>query len=120
MYRDSISRNSPDSIPCLGLPESDDEIHVNMYKSHRKYHISITEVRTKFEKLRFEYQSLRHLKQDLSMLYSLPKGTFRELDAYYSIQEQFPDCYGINSYGVPASFPAETRARAKPTQGVFC
>ena len=45
-------------------------------------------------------------------LYTLPEGRRLSFGTYTSIQHHFPDLYGINAFGVPASWPAERRAKA--------
>jgi hypothetical protein len=42
----------------------------------------------------------------------LPASTFRNSQEYYSIQNNFPDVYGLNTYGVPDSAPETRKAQA--------
>ncbi len=100
-------------VPHLHFPTCDDEVKVKLSKNRRKYRISLQDVRAEFERLNFEYNNLRHARQDIESLYTLPHGEFRNLREYYSIQNHFPEIYGINSYGVPDSFPTERKAQAK-------
>lgn len=41
-----------------------------------------------------------------------PTGTYRNLSNYQSLQNQFPDNYGINQFGVPESFSPQRKAQA--------
>ncbi|MCG8415969.1 MAG: hypothetical protein MI746_17275 [Pseudomonadales bacterium] len=51
------------------------------------------------------------LEEDL--LLATPKsGTFRNLAQYQSLQNQFPDVYGINQFGVPESYSPQRKAQA--------
>ncbi len=51
------------------------------------------------------------LEEDL--LLATPKsGTFRNLSHYQSLQNQFPDVYGINQFGVPESYSPQRKAQA--------
>lgn len=43
----------------------------------------------------------------------IPKGEDREIEAYYSIQHDFPEIYGIGEYGLPIDATEERKAQAK-------
>ena len=69
------------------------------------------------QKLEFEYRAFRDNPQMLSSLLPLPRGHYRPLADYYSIQNQFPPLYGINRAGIPGSAATATKARAKQLKG---
>ena len=96
----------------LAIPEQQHTMRVRLNKNRRAIPTPITSVRAKYDKLDFAYQSLRHTLQDRSAGEQPPQGAFRNLQEYYSLQNQFPFMYGINAYGVPASAPAEVKAKA--------
>lgn len=50
-------------------------------------------------------------------LYAVPSGTDRHLSSYLSVQNQFPNVYGINAYGLPEQSSVARRARAKQLKG---
>ncbi len=45
--------------------------------------------------------------------FGAPTGTHRDLELYYSIQNQYPGVYGINSFGLPPNASPARRAQAK-------
>ncbi|MDX1998894.1 MAG: hypothetical protein SF066_14350, partial [Thermoanaerobaculia bacterium] len=57
------------------------------------------------------------LAREYGEYFGLPKGVWRELSAYSSIQNQYPEIYGIGSYGLPNSAPPERRAQARQLKG---
>jgi hypothetical protein len=63
-------------------------------------------------KLEFEHNAFRNNDVNLQQLIKLPKGRYRDADAYTSVGEHLPDIYGINHHGVPKSEPPEVHARA--------
>jgi hypothetical protein len=65
------------------------------------------------QKLEFAYRAFRENKLNVEASYQLPKGKPRQLHDYYSIQNQFPNVYGINASGVPPHQSQERRAYAK-------
>jgi len=42
----------------------------------------------------------------------VPKGTFYQLDEYYSVQNEFPQTYGISKWGLPNNATPERKAQA--------
>lgn len=102
----------PDATLHLSIPHDEDEIKITLLKNGRKVPVSIQRLRARYDKLSFKSDSLRHILHDISSQVSLPQGEFRDLQQYYSIQNQFPFIYGINAYGVPDSEPLDVKARA--------
>ena len=101
------------SVPCLLFPTSNDEVGVRLHKSEREYRVALGNVTAEFDRLNSKYQALRRTRQDFARVDALPKGEFRNLGEYYSIQNHFPVIYGINQYGVPDSEPPRRRAQAR-------
>ncbi|WP_039918538.1 hypothetical protein [Cellvibrio mixtus] len=66
------------------------------------------ETRRALQKLEFEYRAFRNNKTDTAQFVVLPQGKKKQFLGYYSIQHHFPNVYGINADGIPAS---ETRER---------
>lgn len=54
------------------------------------------------QKLEFEYRAFRN-NNDTTQFAVMPYGRKKQALGYYSIQHHFPNIYGINSAGVPAS-----------------
>ncbi|MBI1938381.1 MAG: DUF1508 domain-containing protein [Ignavibacteriales bacterium] len=50
---------------------------------------------------------------------SIPSGTNKEIQNYYSIQNDFPLCYGIGVEGLPLSSEAKRKAQAKQLKAYF-
>lgn len=47
----------------------------------------------------------------------LPKGTFRDIEEYYSIQNTFPKAYALGEHSLEANAPRFRRAQARQLQG---
>ncbi|PSJ18960.1 hypothetical protein [Nitrosomonas supralitoralis] len=73
----------------------------------------LKETYLELKKLIFEYRAFRNNDQSFSQFIRLPKGRQRALADYFSIQNHFPDVYGINRYGISHSESADVKARAK-------
>lgn len=48
---------------------------------------------------------------------SIPKGVYRDIYTYYSVQHDFPDCYGINTWGISPSATDLRKAQAHQLKG---
>lgn len=100
MYR-LIDPSSAESFKCIVVKSSG-----------RPATFALDEFRAQFDTVRFANRSKSYpLSEDL--LLSKPfKGTHRKLAAYQSVQNHFPDTYGINQFGVPENYSAERKAQA--------
>ncbi|HXJ42536.1 MAG TPA: hypothetical protein VNH18_24870 [Bryobacteraceae bacterium] len=59
------------------------------------------------------YRNSYPLKNQYDEYFPLPVTPWQDLTSYYSIQNQYPGVYGINSFGPPASATNARRAQAK-------
>jgi hypothetical protein len=75
------------------------------------------EGRLELEKLRFEQRAFRSDDAHARTSYPLPAGRHRALDAYYSVQNEFPAVYGVGKLGLPDSASAERKAQARQLKG---
>ncbi|MCI5122316.1 MAG: hypothetical protein D3908_14240, partial [Candidatus Electrothrix sp. AUS4] len=105
-------------LPCyhVSFPETPEQSQVRLTKNGRMVNCSWSRFRTLLEKLEYNDRALRGQQRNANQqdqhLYSLPQGTYRNPGQYTSIQNLFPDCYGINAHGVPKHYPAEEKAAA--------
>lgn len=74
-------------------------------------------VRRELEKLWKNFRRSYQLDQEYAYHFSLPDGSYRDLKKYYSIQNQFPNLYGINEYGVANDTSGVRSAQAKQLKG---
>ncbi len=76
-----------------------------------------TRVRRELDKLWADYRRTYRLLPQYEMYFGVPHGKYRDLREYYSIQNQYPAVYGINSFGVPARATPRRRGQAKQFKG---
>lgn len=101
------------STACLRFPPPDGEAGIKLYKTGKAYPVSPRDVETEFNRLDYKHQALRRRKRRFDWVDAmLPAATYRQTSAYYSLQNHFPDVYGLNAYGVPDSAPPERKALA--------
>ncbi len=107
--KDAWSLKVPDDgVPVLDLDQSNfilekDQLvaSVDLAKVRRKY----------FDRLKLKaiFRQLEPAERDLIP----PPGRDRNISNYYSIQHQFPTCFGIGEMGLPASASAQRQGRSK-------
>ncbi|MEN8178871.1 MAG: hypothetical protein ABFS39_09635 [Pseudomonadota bacterium] len=112
-HYDSVACGSQESTLNLRIPQRLSEIKVVLIANGRIMPVTIEALKVRIDELNFRYYSSRSSPQELSTLYTPPKGNPQQFADYYSIQNQFPVSYGIGSYGIPESAPADIKARAK-------
>lgn len=101
----------------LRIPETAADVGVKVTRSDREIAVPVADIRAKYGQLYFRHRSMRRAQHDLSMLRPEPRGTWRQFDEYYSIQNGFPANYGVNAMGLPASAPAELRGKVAQLKG---
>lgn len=63
------------------------------------------------------FRRLYNLAPEYAHHFALPHGTYHDVKQYYSIQNQFPNLYGINQYGVVNHTHSVQPAQAKQLKG---
>ena len=63
------------------------------------------------------YRRTYRLNAQYQELFAFPTGRRRRVRRYESIQNQYPNVYGISSYGLPEGSPAPRRGQAKQLKG---
>lgn len=124
-------------LPCLRFPQRVGQLHLLKlsYKAPRKVtaplstsgrsveaaskeedikqRLLLQSAALQLQKREFEYRAFRNNEQAVAQFIRLPRGDTRSLQDYYSIQEQFPNIYGVNRAGVPSSAAPDVKARVK-------
>lgn len=110
---DMGGENSYLTAACLRFPPQDGDAGIKLYKTGKAYPPSMRDVETEYDRLDYKHQALRRQKQRFDWIDALlPKATFRNISDYYSLQNHFPDVYGLNAFGVPNSAPPQRKAQA--------
>ncbi len=113
LFFDRIETTGPDMAFDLLFPGLTGDIKVVLTTNGRELPIARNELAARYDEISFKYHTSRSTPQDPSLLCAPLTGSFRPLNRYFSIQNQFPACYGINKLGVPDSAPDDVKARAR-------
>lgn len=111
-YYETIVTDSIETAFALQLPQTRKQIKVVLTRSHRVLPVDVDDLRAKFEELMYRHDRRVNATAEPQSLSVLPGGTARPFSSYSSIQNDFPEKYGINAYGVPESETDKVKARA--------
>ncbi|MCK9200415.1 MAG: hypothetical protein M0P59_00295 [Gallionella sp.] len=101
------------SVACLRFPLQDGADGVRLQRAGKAYRVSLRKVETEFERLEFQSQASRRHKRQFDWVEAMmPAADFRNVSEYFSIQNHFPDVYGLNAHGVPDSASPTRKAQA--------
>jgi hypothetical protein len=90
---------------------------IRLYKDGIEYDPDPRRVRRELDKLWVEYRRTYSLMPQYREYFPDPRGKYRDLSRYYSIQNQYPDVYGIGEYGLPSGATEARRGQAKQLKG---
>lgn len=74
-------------------------------------------VQRELKNLWSEYRRTYDVDREYREFFAFPKGEFRDVKRYYSVQNQFPDVYGISDFGLPEGTTKTRRGQAKQFKG---
>ncbi len=102
-----------DYTAALLLPETPEEIYVTLQRDKTVFPISFSEFKYELNKLFGTDKKIKTLQENTKGNDAPPKGNYRNIENYYSIQNHFPDIYGINRFGIPKSESRHRKAAAR-------
>lgn len=74
-------------------------------------------VRRELEKMQAEYRQTHALMPQYEELFGVPRGRLHDFAQYYSIQNQFPNVYGIGAFGLPGDVSDRRKGQARQFKG---
>jgi hypothetical protein len=107
-----------DSIFVLNtLSSADKSFTIRFFKKGVEYKPNPATVWKELEKLRQGFRYRYKLDDQYEEFFGVPKGQYKPVEDYYSIQNQFPNVYGINKFGLLQSETPERKSQAKQLKG---
>ena len=101
--------------PCHKLLLNPDFSKITFYKKDLPFKANKFQVKSQFELLKQLDQKSRVVDGDCDL--PVPEGNYYDLKAYYSVQNHFPQTYGIGEIGLPENVTALRKAQAKQLKG---
>lgn len=108
---------NPDSEIAVQFPKKKSEVEIHLLKEGEKVPFSFEKVARLFYIYRTNQYGDHRRSSDFPTYYSVPTSTFRDIYSYYSVQNDFPHCYGINTWGVALDETVRRKAQAHQLKG---
>lgn len=104
---------SDTDIPRLDTQPMDGRYSIRLWRNGIE--VKPDPARVERELVRLWTNHRRHypLARQYAEYFPVPEGKTRAIERYYSIQNQYPNVYGINSYGLPEYATAPRKGQAK-------
>lgn len=90
---------------------------IKMYRNGVVCSPNPAKVRRQLDRLWAAQRRTWRLGVEYPRYFPVPEGTWFDPTSYYSVQNQFPNVYGISSYGLPAHASPMRRGQAKQLKG---
>lgn len=90
---------------------------IRLYRNGVECQPNPMRVQRELDKLWADYRRTYRLMPQYEEFFAVPQGHYRDVKPYYSIQNQYPNVYGINSFGLPDGAPPARRGQAKQLKG---
>lgn len=78
---------------------------------------NVTRVQRELDKLWAKHRRTYKLSAQYEQFLAVPRGKYHDVQQYYSVQNQFPNVYGINENGLPSGVTRTRQAQAKQFKG---
>lgn len=101
------------SVACLRFPLQEGTDGVRLQRAGKAYRVSLRKVESEFDRMEFQNQASRRHKRRFDWVGAMmPAADFRNVGEYYSIQNHFPDVYGLSAHGLSDSASPARKAQA--------
>ena len=115
--RERINAGGPERALRLSVPMLADQLGIRLTSQGRRLYPSFESFRRELEVLELRARGAGRAIQDPAKLYAKPRGEFRNLRQYTSIQHHLPAIFGLRESASQASLTATERARAGQLKG---
>jgi hypothetical protein len=110
---DAISFECASEALRLQIPTTAEEVGVRLSSHGRSLRVPFGDLRNALEAWALRGLADEPRAQDLRSLYEPPRGEYRDLGRYSSIQTQLPAVYGVGARRLPEHAPDGERARVR-------
>lgn len=104
-------------IPQLEARPVDGRYPIRLWRNGIEVKPDPVLVERELARLWADYRRQYPLARQYAEYFSVPQGEYRDVEPYYSIQNQYPNVYGINSFGLPENATLPRKGQAKQLKG---
>ncbi|WP_444997455.1 hypothetical protein [Aliikangiella sp. IMCC44359] len=117
-YQDKVDIAPENYLKLMtGLANNHCQLPIKLYCNGIEANINSIVVERELKRLYRVYRRTYNLNAEYLQTYKITGATYIDLTRYYSIQNQYPDVYGINQYGVADTESNARKAQAKQLKG---
>jgi hypothetical protein len=117
----SCTGDEPIPIPPRCLPRleirSNGKFTIRLVRNGIEIQPNAAKVERELARLWTAWRRTWRLAAQYDEYFAFPQGQYRDVEPYYSFQNQFPNVYGINEYGVASEGPDARHAQARQLKG---
>jgi hypothetical protein len=110
---DHLKYEKKDLNPGFVIPENKRDLKIKLIKSGRQITVNLNKAKGIYKK-KLAFSNLKYYNvNDIENTLQVAPGIYRNFNEHYTIQNDFPDIYGIGEFGIPDSESNERKAQAK-------
>ncbi len=98
-------------------PDRNGAFSIRLFRNGVECRPDPTRVLRELERLEADYRRTYDLMPQYEESFAVPRGKVRDLKRYSSIQNQFPNVYGVGSFGLPGDVSDRRHGQAKQFKG---
>lgn len=117
MYPDIINVPDRTNSYTVEVPDNRERLRLNLWTGGSRLRVDVAGLPALLYAREARCYGRQNCAEDVSVLEKHPKGSYRKIYGYDSVQHDFPECYGINEWGVAAGEPELRKAQAKQLKG---
>lgn len=116
-YPDIIPVDDPANSYTVEIPDNREKLGITLWSGGSRVRVDVSLLSSWFY-ARYARRYGRHnCTEEVSTLQYFPTGNYRAVYEHTSVQNDFPECYGINRWGVAAGEAPRRKAQAKQLKG---
>lgn len=96
----------------IRFPKKREEIEIVLIKEDKEISVNFEVVSRLLRQYRVSSKGNQYRLSDLSPYYPPPASKYRDIYKHYSVQHDFPNCYGINEWGIAPYESDQRKAQA--------
>lgn len=105
------------NIPQLDTRPGRNGYSIQLYRKGVELKPDPARVQRELDRLWSDYRRTYPLTPQYLQHFAVPQGAYRDVRSYYSVQNQYPNTYGINANGLPDNPTPARQAQAKQLKG---
>jgi hypothetical protein len=107
----------PNGVFWLQGSNRDNHFTIHLHRNYARVKPNAARVARLLDKLWNGQRRTFAMRDEYAAHYAAPRGHYRDLSTYTSVQTQFPNLYGINHSGLPPGAPRARKGQAKQLKG---